>query len=249
MEEQNRKNTGSEKVNLHKADREKMRELARKKKELEEELDELKGNTAKGKAVCTLVFLLLMGLVLSLSVGMVKLDVGGVASTLLAPLIGDIPVARSILPAELQRKSPSELAAEQAAAEAESQAASQAAAEAESQAAAEAESQAAAEAEAQAASQVAEAQAQAASQAAEAQAEAEAAAALQDYVDTYSAMKPQDAAKLFESMLPDKEDIVVDILKNLTPEGRAAILSSMDVTNAANLTEKMRQSAEAKAAQ
>lgn len=85
-------------------------------------------------------------------------------------------------------------------------------------------------------------------EAAQAQAEAEAAqvqaeekAALQDYVDTYSAMKPQDAAKLFESMIPDKEDVVISILENLTPEERAAILSNMSITNAADLTDKMKK--------
>lgn len=55
------------------------------------------------------------------------------------------------------------------------------------------------------------------------------------------AMKPQDAAKLFESMIPDREDVVIRILENLTPEGRAAILSNMSITNAADLTEKMKQ--------
>lgn len=252
MGEQNRKNTKSEKSPgnvsksaVKKADKEKMKELAQKKKELEEELDELRGNTIKGKLACILVLLLLIGLWTGLFVSMVKLDAGGVASTLLAPLIGDVPIARSILPAEMQKKSPSELAAEEAQAEAE-RAAAQAQAEAEAQAAAQAEEQAQAEAQVQAEAAQAEVKA---AQVAEkiqveekqAQAEAEEAAALQDYVDTYSAMKPQDAAKLFESMIPDQEEVVIRILKNLTPEGRAAILSNMDVTNAAELTEKMRQ--------
>ena len=46
-------------------------------------------------------------------VGMVKLDIGGVASGVLAPVIADVPVLRSILPTELQKKNASELAAEQ----------------------------------------------------------------------------------------------------------------------------------------
>lgn len=214
------------------ADKEKVKELVEKKKELEEELDELKGNTAKGKAVCTLVFLLSIGLLLSFFAGMIKLDVGGFAGTFLAPLIGDVPIARSILPAELQRESP----AERAEAEAEAETQTQAEAEAEAQAEAEAEAEAqAAQAEAEAA------KAQAEADAAKAQAAADAAAALQDYVDTYSAMNPQDAAKLFDSMMPNQEDVVISILENLTPKGRAAILSNMDVTNAADLTEKMKK--------
>lgn len=264
MGEPGRRNIGNEKrpgnspaEAARKADREKMKELARQKKVLDEELDELKGNTVKGKAVCMLVFLLLTGLLLGLSVGIVKLDVGGVASTLLSPLIGDVPIARSILPGEMQRKSPSELAAEQAAfqtrAEAE-QTAAQAAAEAEqaaAQAAAEAEQAAAqAAAEAEQAAVQAQAEAEALAEAAtQAQAEAEAAKALQDYVDTYSAMKPQDAAKLFEGMMPDQEDVVISILEKLTPEARAAILSNMSITNAADLTEKMQHKVEEQVSQ
>ena len=93
----------------------------------------------------------------------------------------------------------------------------------------------------------AEAEAMAEEQAAaEAEAAAEAAAAeeakaLQDYVDTYSAMKPKDAAKVFDSMIPAQENLVVRILENLTPNQRAAILSKMSVANAASLTEKMKQ--------
>lgn len=159
----------------------------------------------------------MIGLSFGLFVSMVKLDAGGFASEVLAPAIADIPVLRSILPAQMQKKSASELAAEQAQAQAEAE-----------------RMQAQAEAEAaQAQAQAAQAQAQAA--------QAEEKAALQDYVDTYSAMKPQNAAKLFESMIPNKEDVVISILENLTPEERAAILSNMSITNAADLTDKMRK--------
>lgn len=305
MGEQNRKKANK------KADKEKKKELARKKKALEEELDELKGNTVQGKAVCAFVFLLLLGLSMGLFVGMVKLDVGGFAGNVLAPLIGDVPVVRSILPAEMQRKTPSELAAEQAQAadmqvqsEAEAQVAdvqtkaADAAAQATEEQAADAQAKANVTVQADAATQAAEAQAadaqakanvtaqaDAATQAADtqaqtdasaqaadaqadtsaqaadaqaqtdastqatdaqAQAEAEAAKALQDYVDTYSAMNPQDAAQLFESMIPSQEDVVISILENLTPEGRAAILSNMSTANAADLTIQMQRKMEAK---
>ena len=178
-------------------------------------------------------------------VGMVKLDIGGVASGVLAPVIADVPVLRSILPTELQKKNASELAAEQKqqeAAEAEEAAEEEAAAEAAEEAAAEEAQQAATEEAAAAA----EAEQAAEEEAAEAETEAEEAAAeeakaLQDYVDTYSAMKPKDAAKVFDSMMPDQEDLVVRILENLTSDQRAAILSRMSVANAAILTEKMQQ--------
>ena len=251
MREPNRKNTKGEKnienaskANERKADKEKIKELAKKKREMQEELDELKGNTAKGKAICVLVFFVLIGLLMGTFVGMVKLDIGGVASEVLAPVIADVPVLRSILPMEMQKKNASELAAEQkqqeaaAAAEAEQaaeeEAAAEAAAEEAQQAAAE---EAAAEAEAEQAAEEEAAEAEAAAE----EAAAEEAKALQDYVDTYSAMKPRDAAKVFDSMMPDQEDLVVRILENLTSDQRAAILSRMSVANAAILTEKMQQ--------
>lgn len=191
MQEQNGKKT----------DKEKIKELAEKKKEMQQELDELKGKTAGGKAVCALVFFVLTVLLLGIFMGMVKLDTGGVASEVLAPVIADVPVLRNVLPVELQKKNASELAAEQ-----------------KQQEAAAASEQAAAE-----------------------EAAAEEAKALQDYVDTYSAIKPKDAAKVFDSMMTDQKDLVVRILENLTSDQRAAILSKMSVANAAILTEKMRQ--------
>lgn len=87
----------------------------------------------------------------------------------------------------------------------------------------------------------AKAEAEKAAADAKAEAEAKAKAALQDYVDTYSAMAPEDAAKIFESMMPTQIDSVVWILENLTPDQRAGILSKMDVTNAAFITEIMRK--------
>lgn len=256
MREPNRKNTKGEKnienaskANERKADKEKIKELAKKKREMQEELDELKGNTAKGKAICVLVFFVLIGLLMGTFVGMVKLDIGGVASEVLAPVIADVPVLRSILPMEMQKKNASELAAEQKQQEAAAAAEAEQAAEEEEAAEAAAEEAAAEEAQ-QAAAEEAAAEAEAEQAAEEEAAEAEAAAeeaaaeeakALQDYVDTYSAMKPRDAAKVFDSMMPDQEDLVVRILENLTSDQRAAILSRMSVANAAILTEKMQQ--------
>ena len=57
-----------------------------------------------------------------------------------------------------------------------------------------------------------EAQAAADSEAA-AQAVADSEAALKDYVDTYASMKPKDAAKVFDSMMPDQTDLVVKIFR------------------------------------
>ena len=230
--------------NEKKADREKIKELESKRKEMQEELDELRGRTVKGKAACVLAFFLSLGVLLGIFVGMVKLDIGGIASGVLAPTISDVPVLRSILPTGLQKKNASELAAEKEAA-AEEAAAEEAAAEEAAAEEAVAEEAAAEEAAAEeAAEEEAAAEEAAEEEAAEEEAEQaaeEEAAALQDYVDTYSAMKPKDAAKVFDSMMPDKEDLIVKILENLKPDARAAILSKMSVANAAILTEKMQQ--------
>lgn len=156
-----------------KEEKQKIEELKKSKREMEEKLDEMQGRTIKGKSTCVVVFLLTVALLLFFIVGMVKLDVGGISSEMLAPVIGDVPVLRNVLPTELQRKNSAELQAE---------------------------------------------------------------AALQDYVDTYSAMKPTDAAKVFDSMMPQQEDLVVKILEKLKPDQRAVILSKMSVANAAALT-------------
>ena len=242
MREPDRKNAGkpenASEANRKKTDKEKIKELAKKKREMQEEIDELKGNTVKGEIVCALVFLMMIGLSTGTFAGMVKMNIGGVASEVLAPVIADVPVLRNILPVEMQKKTASELAAEQKQQEAEAQA-EQAA---EEEAAEEAAQQAAAEeAEAQAEQAAEEEAAEAEATAAEAEAAAEEAKALQDYVDTYLAMKPKDAAKVFDSMIPAQENLVVRILENLTPNQRAAILSKMSVANAASLTEKMKQ--------
>lgn len=252
MREQSRKNgkaeehkeaafVPGEKEADKKADKEKIRELARKKKEMQEELDELKGNTAGGKALCALAFFVSLGVLAGIFVGMVKLDVGGVASQMLAPAIADVPVIRSVLPARLQKKNAAELAAEKQQKKAE-KAAAKAAKEAKAQAKADKKAQAAAkEAEAQADAEAAAEEAAAEQEAAAEEAAEEEAAALQDYVDTYSAMKPKDAAKVFDSMMPDQESLIARILENLKPDQRAAILSKMSVANAALLTEKMKK--------
>ena len=72
-----------------------------------------------------------------------------------------------------------------------------------------------------------------------AQAVADSEAALKDYVDTYASMKPKDAAKVFDSMMPDQTDLVVKILEQMTPDQRSAILAKMTVTNSVDLTVKM----------
>lgn len=233
------------------SEKEKILELKKKKKEMEQELDELKGNTPEGKAKCALVFLLLTLVLFSVLLGLIKMNVGNFASDVLAPVIADVPVVRKVLPKDLQKKTEAEILAEQTATVSmNSETASQAgtasatmdqsetmdlgteaqdgnneeitASETTMQTMADSETAAQAEADALAEQ--------------EAQAEE---AALADYVDTYSQMKPKDAAKVFDNMMPDQADLVVKILENLTPNQRAAILSKMNVNNASEITVKM----------
>lgn len=51
------------------------------------------------------------------------------------------------------------------------------------------------------------------------------AAALQDYVHTYSSMKPQDAVKVFDSMMPDQSGLSVKILQKLMARQRGHSLA------------------------
>lgn len=188
--------------------------LKQEKKKTQEELDELQGKTTGGKLACFLVFLGVLALLIGVFVGFVKLNVGNFASDVLAPVIGNVPIARSILPKEFQEKTAGERKAEE---------------------------QAAADAAAQAASEQAAADEAAAQEAAAAEQAAADEAALADYVKTYSDMKPKAAAQVFDNMMPDQSDLVVKILSNMTADQRAAILSNMSVANASQITVLMEQ--------
>lgn len=59
-----------------------------------------------------------------------------------------------------------------------------------------------------------------------------------DYVKTYSAMKPKEAAAIFDSMTSDL-NLVADILMNMGAQSRADILGKMNSETAAKVTEIM----------
>lgn len=61
---------------------------------------------------------------------------------------------------------------------------------------------------------------------------------IQDYAETYSTMKPKQAAGIFEKMTSNL-DLVARILKVMTPEQRGAILGVMDPEIAGRLTKIM----------
>ena len=58
---------------------------------------------------------------------------------------------------------------------------------------------------------------------------------IQDYVQTYSEMKPAQAASIFQEMTDDL-DLVAKILYQMSAEDRAKILGAMDADTAARLT-------------
>lgn len=279
--------------------KEKIAELKMQKKQMQEELDELNGRTAKGKAMCALICVAVIALLLGGMVAMVKLDVGGFASTTLAPVIADVPVIRSILPKDLQKKTAGEIAAEEQAAQQAAQTDTASNAQADTTATEKVTSDTQTTSDTQAVdTQVADTQTTdtqpqtdtqttAAGQSqtngqntagtqsqtngqnaagtqsqtngqntAGAQSQANAQnntedtqstedaqaisdAALKDYVDTYTNMKPKDAATVFDTMMPDQMLLITKILKEMTPAQRSAILSKMDAQNASDITVEM----------
>lgn len=213
-------------------DKERIAELKKQKKMMKKELDDLNGCTVKGKIASLIIFMVVMLVMAGTLVGMVKLNVGGVADNTLAPVIGDVPIARSILPKRLQKKNASELAAEKKAAE-DANAAEDAKKEAEKKAAA----QAKATVQAQAAAQ-AQATAEAKKQA-KAAAKAQKDTEIKDYADAYAKMNPKQAATVFNNMMSGDINIVAKILQNMPSNKRAAIIGNMDTLSAAQITAVM----------
>ena len=58
----------------------------------------------------------------------------------------------------------------------------------------------------------------------------------EDYVATYSSMKPKKAAAMFDTMMDDNSKLVADILGAMDTESRANIMAEMQAENAAIIT-------------
>lgn len=213
-------------------------ELKKQKRMMKKEIDDLNGQTTKGKIASFFVFLLFTAVMIGILIGMVKLNVGGVADNVLAPAIADVPVARSILPKRLQKKNASEIAAEKKAA-ADAKAAEIAKKEAEKKAAAEAKATADAQAKVQAKA-TAEAKKQARAEAI-ATAKAQKEAKIKDYADAYAKMDPKQAAAIFNNMASGDIDLAAKILQNMPSNKRADIIANMDTLSAAQITVVMEQ--------
>ena len=65
---------------------------------------------------------------------------------------------------------------------------------------------------------------------------------MDDYVKTYSSMKPKEAAAIFDTMT-DNLQLVADILSNMDTQSRGDILGKMNSDTAAKVTESMEPSA------
>lgn len=64
---------------------------------------------------------------------------------------------------------------------------------------------------------------------------------LQGYVNTYTSMKPKEAAAIFDTMT-DNLNLVAQILQNMDTQSRADILGKMSSENAAKVTEILKPS-------
>lgn len=59
---------------------------------------------------------------------------------------------------------------------------------------------------------------------------------LEEYIATYSNMKPKSAAAIFDTMMGDESRLVADILEALDAQARADIMAAMSAENAAKIT-------------
>jgi len=58
----------------------------------------------------------------------------------------------------------------------------------------------------------------------------------EEYIKTYSSMKPKKAAEVFDTMIEDNSKLVADILGAMDAQSRASILAEMEAENAAIIT-------------
>lgn len=185
------------------------------------------------------LFLTIVILLLAVFLFMVKKNVGNLASDVLAPAIGDIPVVKQILPIKYQKvkqvpssSNPTVLSAasEPMASSGSSQVAASQAASSQS---------AVSDQGTTAPSTSPDVQAKKAAQARKRAARRkQEQAQLDDYAATYSKMDPKAAAVIFDNMVPADLNLVSKILKNIPANKRAAILEQMDVNNASKITAK-----------
>jgi flagellar motility protein MotE (MotC chaperone) len=263
--EQRKKQLEEEKLKM-KSDRKAAKKRAKEIAKQEGELDEGEGG---GGFMTFLTTVLIVAVWLAVIVVVIKLDVGGFGSNVLAPIIRDVPVIRNILPSDTlgnvssTNEDVTTLKARIADLEQQLQVA-------QSAAGAETEQITNLQAEVARLKQFEDKQVEferiqrsfyeevvyaengpgadnfrqyyeemnpelAESLYKQVVTEAEADAKVQDFVKTYTAMKPAQAAAIFESMTDDM-NLIAQILSAMTADERGAILGAMNTETAARIT-------------
>lgn len=236
---------------------EKIKELKEQKKEMEKEIAALNENGAGSKIKSIIIFLTIIILFLGVLAGMVKADVGGFGSGILAPIIGNVSGLNKILPNKSVASTASDntpaktntndttaglsSGTDASSANTKSTANTQSTADTSqvvanatgvSNTKTSASSQKAVTAKKSSASQAAQAASRTANTT-DAQAAKE--AKLADYVDTYSKMNAKNAASILGNMTGDLP-LVAKILMNMRASKRADIMANLDVNIASKLT-------------
>lgn len=209
-----------------------IKNLKQQQKDNKKEISRIKEENGQSNPSATLTILLVIGFLILLLV-LIKLDVGGFASSVLGPAIGDVPYVNKILPASAQQEVVKKEPADSKGNKKEKKKDSQA--ETTTQATTDA---ATTEASVQNTAEDGTAEGTGDSQEQSAAATTQMDAAMQVYVDTYTNMEPASAAAILEGMAGDY-DLVAQILTNMDAKARADILAAMSTNNAAKIMKIM----------
>lgn len=227
--------------------KEKLKQLQQQKKQMSKEIDELKGNGTGSKVKGVLLFLLILLLFLGGMSAMIKADVGGFGSGVLAPIIGNINGLNKILPAgsvtNVSDTADSEDTNKQDTIDtANNTTKTQQTADASSTtetASAEAATDTQATSDSQAASNGTGISSTDTQNTTEQSTESEVSDEdIADYADTYSKMDAESAAGILQNMTGDLR-LVAKILESMTSSKRAKIMGKMDVNIASKITKIM----------
>lgn len=212
------KQKDNESKNRIKQLKQEQKDIKKKKKEMKREMQDLKGENKGGKLSAILLFLGLIGAFLLFLIAMIKTDVGGIGTNVLAPIIKDVPGLNLILPSEVIPEAAKETKKnkeEETKKESDKDKASPTPSKTPEPSASPKEEPIESE-NPSASPDVTEQQ-------------------LKDYADTYSKMEPEKAAAVMETMTGDLH-LVAKILKTMKAADRAEIMDNMDVYIAAKLT-------------
>lgn len=191
------------------------KETKKKKKEIKKEMRELKGENKGGKLASILLFLGLIGAFLLFLIAMIKTDVGGIGTNVLAPVLKDIPGLNMILPSDVIPKKSKESEKEKNKEE-DSKTPSATSTPSKTSAPSATPQPSPEPTEEPSSSTVTDEQ-------------------LKDFADTYSKMEPEQAATVLGTMTGDLH-LVAKILETMKAADRAEIMNNMDVYIAAKLT-------------